>query len=568
MLTQLRISNLALIDEAEVKFGDGFNVLSGETGAGKSLLIGAVNLLLGGRGSGEMIRDGATDARVEGVFRVKDESLARDIAQAIGLEPLDGSEFRLCRTLQASGRNRCSVNGAAATLGMLAQVGTALVNIHGQHEQQALLHPDGQLFALDGFAQLSEARGRFAQLYNALSAKRQALEELQSRQERQKEQQELWEFQLKEIDDAAVRVGECEQLKKEQLVLTNVEQIRAATSEGYGALYECDGAVIEILGALKSQLAALSSVDDELAELARRAEQAAYEIEDLAHSLRQYGAGLDHDPERADQIESRLDVLRRLRAKYGGDEAGILAHRDGLERKLAELTEDGKSSESLQSEIRALTLQALEQGAALHAAREKAVARLSRIVTKELHALGMREARLDIQIETVGQGQTGEDVLACASPHGYDKIEFVFSANPGEGLKPLRKIASGGELSRVMLALKEKLAEVDRLPVLVFDEIDANVGARLGRTIGRKIASIAEYHQVICVTHLAQIASFADHHLRVYKFTRGGRTFTRVEGLRGPDREQELAEMIRGGEKTDLTLEQARQMLADASKAE
>jgi len=554
MLAELRIRNFALIGEAEVVFDEGFNVLTGATGVGKSLVIDALELLLGGRASPEMIRHGQDAASVEGVFFVRDAALRKSITDGAGLEETDEPEVILHRTITRAGRNRCRLNSFAVNVSALKDAGSMLVDIHGQHEQQSLLYPNKQRELLDDYGRLGPLRSKFAEAFAEHRRNAAYLAELQATEKQRRSELDFCGFQLAEIENAALQPGEIEELDRERTLLANAEKILSRIEEGYSSLYEADGSTLDTLKTVARQLEEIAEMDPRLAAVLEACNEASVKIEDAAFSLREYRDRWQFDPNRLEEIEQRLMEIRKLQSKYGDSEEEIFAFADGLRGRIGELSSAEEDLRTLANELKESAAEVEAHGAKLSAGRRRAGAKLAKAVVRELKSLGMEKTKFEVAV-----GEKGS--LDQATSSGLDGIEFMISPNPGESLMSLRKVASGGEISRMMLALKNILAEEDKIPLLIFDEIDANIGGRTGRPIGERLASIARCHQVVCVTHLPQIASCAAHQFKVSKNVRKGETFTVVEELRGDARLHEIAEMIGGSDKTSVTLEQARELL-------
>ncbi|HOI54261.1 MAG TPA: DNA repair protein RecN [Phycisphaerae bacterium] len=561
MLRTLSIQNLAVIEDAQIDLLEGLNVFTGATGAGKSLVIGALELLLGLRASSDMVRAGADEARVSALFEIADDDLRRELQAAIDLA-LDDDQLLIQRRVSASGGSRASLNGQPITAGMLRRLSQTLVDIHGQYDQQYLLQPSNQLDVLDAFGKLHDRRVAYRKVFEAHRDALQRKADLETGRDLRRQQLELYEFQAAEIDQADIRPGEIEELESRRRRLTGAERLTTNLSLAYDGLYESEGSITDRLKALVHLLDELSELDESLQAPANAARESAFALDDLAFQLRRAAERVEADPQALAETEDRLHALKRLADKYGPSEAEILALREDLRSKIAELRAQEDDRDHLDAELESLSRQMLDLGRALSDARVKVAAKLQKKIETELRQLEMKSARLEVAVRPSEDDQ-GRSVPTAT---GLDEVEFLFAPNPGEPPKPLRKIASGGELSRVMLALKGVLAQSDRISVLVFDEIDGNVGGRLGAVIGRKLAALADHHQVLCITHLPQIASFGRRQLTVRKETRDGRSFTRVEPLDGDRRVAELAEMISGRQVTETTLRQAREMLQAAGQ--
>ncbi len=596
MLRELHISNLAVIEDAAMELQPGLNVFTGETGAGKSLVIGAFELLLGLRAGGSdgaaMIRAGCEEARVSGLFEIHDENTARDIQKILDRSLPADEPLLVTRRLFATGRSSVSINGEPATAGMLREIGQYLVDIHGQNDQQYLLRPGNQLQILDAFAGSLELREKFAQGYQKLRDVKNKRQELLESQEIRSQQIELFEFQADEIDAAELKCGDFAEIQSRYVMLSNIGKLQQEAGQIYEGLYEAEGSAVERLQVICKRISELAELDAEkLADISQQIHDATEILRDSAYELNRYADGLELDPGELGECEERLDMLNHLIHKYGkngphatGDDPtlAVLAYREEIGSKLKILRAEVSDLGGLDAEIARLESQMMETGQKLSAERARAGKKLKPLIESQLKELGMAEATFDVALEKLDT-PTG--------PSGLDAIEFLVRTNPGQDSQPLRKIASGGELSRIMLAIKSILAGSDRISVLVFDEIDANIGGRLGSVIGRKMRMLANGlsarpaqstrqapkvamengsgHQVLCITHLPQIAAFADNHLHIAKEMTGKgekrQTKTTVKPLAGDARQAELAEMLAGKDFTPTALAQARELLNTAA---
>jgi len=560
MLRELHISNLAVIADARVELARGLNCFTGATGAGKSLVIGALEILLGLRSPSDMLRKGAEEGRVSGVFQLHAPNLLKQI-EDITDSPLagDGGELLLTRRVYASGRSSVSLNGNPITLSMLRQVAEQLVDVHGQHDHQFLLKPANQLDVLDQFGNLQSLRADYAKAYQSLLDVTTRLRELRAGENLNRQQLELYRFQAEEIDRAELAAGEYEELQARSSVLLNLEKLKKDAGATHAALYEADGAVLERTKMMAAVLAELSGLDVNLAGVAASMRDATIALEEIAFDLSRYLDRLDLDPAEIGEVNDRLNVLNRILNKYGQTVEGVLLYRQEIAAQISQLERATTDLSSLDVQIAPLAKQVRKLGSQLSARRTEVAGELAPLIQKQLGVLGMERAKFRVSVSPVN---IGDDLPG--TPSGLDVVEFLITTNPGQPEQPLRKIASGGELSRVMLALKGILAQSDRVSVLVFDEIDANVGGRLGSIIGNKLRSLANQQQVLCITHLPQIASYADRHLTVRKEVRGNLTETTVRTMEGAERIEELAEMIGGQRITDTTRAQARELLDNA----
>jgi DNA repair protein RecN (Recombination protein N) len=595
LLRELHIQNLAVIQDVTVELHPGLNCFTGQTGAGKSLIIGALEILLGLRQATDMLRKGAAEGRVSGLFHINSKNLREEIANATDLPLADEPELIIARRLYESGRTSASLNGNPITGAMLKQVGEILVDVHGQHDAQYLLKPANQLAVIDVFGGSTELREQFAELFHRRQELLSQQKELSASRTLRRQQLELYEFQAKEIDDAQLAAGEHDALSSRNRVLGNLEKIKRTAGAAYGNLYEEEASILERLKATTAVLLELCELDESLQPIATQIKEATVSLDDAAFSLRRYVDRLDLDPAELAEVTDRLNLLNRLIDKYtsraGGGLDELLAYREQIGRQIEELRGQDQDFSSMGDQIAALEKELRVIGKNLTAARKKAADKLLPSVHAQLADLGMKEAKFLIEFQAIESDLTAADkpkskaetsarskAVATAAPialsdfstaSGLETVEFMIAPNPGQPARPLRRIASGGELSRVMLALKGILAErggADRVSVLVFDEIDANVGGRMGTIIGEKLRDLAAVHQVLCITHLPQIAAFADRHLTIRKATQKGETVTTVGLMEGDARLQELAEMTSGKEITPTALAQARELL-EAGKA-
>ncbi|WP_428936751.1 DNA repair protein RecN [Fontivita pretiosa] len=557
MLRELHISNLAVIADARIELHPGLNCFTGATGAGKSLVIGAIELLLGLRSGAEMLRSGAEEARVSGVFELRDSHTLALIERATDVPVCsEGGEILLTRRLYASGRSSVSLNGHPITLAMLKSVAELLVDVHGQHDHQYLLKPSNQLQVIDHYANLEALREQYHDVYQRLRDAQQRLQELTAGRTLRQQQLELYRFQAQEIDNAEPNAVEFEELRARASVLQNLEKLKKDAGAAYAALYETDGAVLERLKTISAVLSELAMLDGNLKPVAQAVREATIELEDSAFDLGRYLDRLELDPSELAEVNDRLNTINRILSKYGETVPLVLEYRAELARKIAELERAGDDLASLQSQIEPLSRRLEALAAELTSRRQSAAKKLAPLIEQQFGQLGMDKARFHVELKASPSG---------LGPAGGDEIEFMVQTNPGLPAYPLRKIASGGELSRIMLAIKGVLSEGERISVLVFDEIDANVGGRLGSVIGAKLRELARHHQVLCITHLPQIAAFADRHLTVRKTVADHQTQTTVRLVEGQQRLEELAEMIGGQNVTETTRAQARELLAAAA---
>jgi len=574
MLGELHIRDLGVIDDARLEVAPGLNVLTGETGAGKTMVVDALSLLLGERADAGVVRVGRPAALVEGRVAVEPRGQAAEALTTAGVADEEG-EVVVARQVMAGGGSRAQLQGRMATVAAVAEVMRALVEVHGQHEFQRLLRPGVQLDLLDRFAGpgVLSLREDFAVDWQRLRTVAAELEELRARAQQREREADLLRYQLGEIDQAEVRVGELDELGAETERLANAEALRDAALAAWQALAgedEESGAATALGGAARA-LAGPGGHDAALGELGERSQALAAEVGDLASSLRAYAERVLVDPERLATVQARVALLRDLERKYGEDEAAVLAFAERGRARLAELEGGTVRSEKLEAEQAALRRRLAELGTTLSGERTAAAERMAAAVQGELADLAMPHARVLVELSQEAARDDDPTGLDCdgrrlaGAPHGLDRIEMLLSANPGNAPRPLARAASGGELSRVMLALRVVLAGIDKTPTLVFDEVDAGVGGRTAAAVGRRLAQLAHHHQVLVVTHLPQIAAFADRHFMVEKLSGDDATHTDVHALDEAGRVTELSRMLAGMEGSGLAQAHAEELLAAAS---
>ena len=577
MLAELQISNFAIIDELSISFEPGLTVITGETGAGKSILVNAINLLLGSRGSADLIRSGSEEATVTALFHLADD---RDLAQLQKiLEDSSESEVVVKRVLSTSGRNRVYVDGQLATVGLLAELCRGLVSISGQHEHQLFLEPEAHLDTVDRFGGLENQRKEYGETFGELKRLQHELQRLQRQAMKRREKEELRRFQLEEINKARIQLDEEIQLGKERERLRHVEKLQEGAAKAHEILYADSGAVLEDVSQCHKILSDLGNLDQNLRVLAENLESIRHQVEDVSFNLRDYSQQIQADPARLEWVEERMHTLQRLMRKYGDSTEAVLTHADELRQKLETTESDEAEIAAKEESLNNLRRQALSQALTLSKVRRETADQLSRAVTEGLTTLDMANCQFNVVFDpaarrdagtpsrTQGSGpesvRVGEYLLADT---GVDIVSFYFSANPGEDLRPMAKIASGGELSRIVLALKELLARKDVLETLIFDEVDAGIGGRTADRVGQRLRALSSRHQVVCITHLPQIACYGDFHYVVSKKTRKGRTITAMKQLRGKERLEEIARMLGGAKVSAKTRAHAREMLDLARK--
>jgi DNA repair protein RecN (Recombination protein N) len=551
MLRELHISNLAIIEDVHVELDDALTVFTGATGAGKSLVIGALQFLLGTRSSAQTLRPGASEGRVSGTFFVANDRLRSELGQLADVA-MDEPELLITRRLLANGRGSCTVNGQPVTVSMLQQIGERLIDIHGQYDHQFLLSPSNQLRVLDAFVECEDLREQVAVAHRAWQDAQAERAKLAEGVELRRQQLELFEFQAAEIDEAAVKPGELESVEARHRRLANIDKIRQIASTALGALAEDDGLVDRLRAAVRD-LSDLVNVDEKLRPIVEPCTSAILALEEASNDLRRYIDSLEFDKGELAEVEARLSLLRRLCDKYGGSIEGVLAYRNSIEADMTRLRQQQEDWSQIDNRIAEGSGQFDSLAKKIAAKRRSAARKLTSLINPQLAELGMDKAVFEMQLTEAEPGPTGRDAA-----------EMMVQTNPGQPIQPLRRIASGGELSRIMLAIKSALSGTDRSTVLVFDEVDAHVGGRLGGVIGEKLRRLAKQHQVICITHLPQIAAYATRHLSVQKTVQGEQTRTAVRVVQGQDRIEELAEMIAGPNKTPTSRRQAKELIEKA----
>jgi DNA repair protein RecN (Recombination protein N) len=580
MLKSLTIRNYALIESVEIEFESGLNILTGETGAGKSIIIDALSLILGDRANADVVRKGSDKAIVEGLFGMgKNERVKTLLTQ----NEIDVQEdLLLRREVSAKGQSRCFVNDTPVPLAVLKEIGDHLVDLHGQHEHQSLLRPETHIGLLDEFGSLDKLVDEYREFYDRLTVLFKEFHALSLKEKELREKRDLYEFQIKEIDAVDPRAGEENDLENELRILENSEKLYEATTQLYQSLYEGETtpqgsetiggqSVYELLLKARNQLEDLAEIDKEFEEIKNECASAAAIVGELTKFIQSYNSKIEFNPERLEQIRERLGQITLLKKKYGGSLDAVIGHREKIGKEFA-------MAENFESEIQKLeeniererkTCSAAAQR--LSAKRRELVGKISKSVCAELVKLGIANAQFDARIENRVLEQRGGKAdnayvmlgreLYDATQNGIDFVEFYLSTNVGEDVKPLAKVASGGEISRIMLALKTILAKADRLPLLVFDEIDVGISGRIAQAVGKSMKSLSQFHQVVAITHLPQIAGFADCHFMVEKSESKHRTTSTIHKLNEKERIQEVARLLSGEEITETSLNGARELI-------
>lgn len=563
MLLELRIQNLAIIEALHLEFASGFNVLTGETGAGKSIILGALGFVLGGRGSPEMIRSGADAARVEAAFDSPLPPTTRELLSKYGVEIEENEPIVLSRQLFLNGKSRVHINGQFATTTLLKALGDVWVDIHGQHEHQSLFRVEAHCDLLDAYGKAEEMRRAFAIAYERVQASRSRLRVLQEEQKNALREREYLEHELEELQRADLKEGEDENLETERKRLQNAETLFQTAHSVFERLYQTPGSALEQLETCRFQLRALRQLDESFKELETRLETLSYELEDIVFQLRDYRDRLEFDPHRLEEVNDRLALIREMKRKYGPTLADVLARQRQTQERYDSLKSRSEEIEQLKETLRRDLREAGRLAFALSDRRREVATLLEERVEAELQNLAMERARFRVAVESL-ESETGllrrHEKSYNLMGTGVDRVEFLIAPNVGEPLRPLAKIASGGEISRVMLALKTVLSEVDPVPTLVFDEIDSGIGGETATVVGRKLQELGRHRQVLCITHLPQIAALAEAHFYVVKTVEGVRTVVTARRLDETERIAELARML-GGD-SDTSRAHARELLA------
>ena len=550
MLTSLKIENVAIIESAAIEFGCGLNVLTGETGAGKSIVIDSINAILGERTSRDIIRTGAQNAKVYAVFEDVNAKV-RNFLDENGIDCEDGVLI-INRTLSREGKNVCRLNGAPVTVSMLREIGSELIDIHGQHDNQALLSPEKHCGFVDSFAGNAEIIADYREKYGRLCEVRNKLKKLTTDESSKSQRIDFLTYQIDELEKAEITPGERDELKARKTLINNSQKVIESLNVAYEAL-KADGAGIDMITDAESEISDASAYMEALGEASEKITDIRYELEDIAETVRDAMSEVDFDQSELEEIDERLDLLYRLSKKYGNTEEEMLEYLEKAKTELDNIAFSEEKVKELQKQEKEALAETKAAAKKLTESRKAAGEKLSEAICSELEFLDMPNVRFVVKCDDIGLTENGKD-----------EIEFLISANVGEEPKPLAKIASGGELSRIMLAIKNVLAETDGVDTMIFDEIDTGVSGRAAQKIAMKLRSASKGRQVICVTHLAQIAAQGDVHLYISKSVSDGKTYTNIKSLIEKDRVAEIARIMGGMEITKLQLESAREMLKNA----
>jgi len=551
MLLGLNLKNFAIIDDLSINFGKGLNIITGETGAGKSIIVDAINIILGDRATADIIKSGKEEAQIEALFDTGKIMALKAKLDSFGFET-KGDELLIKRVISRKGRGRVFINGSMSTFLILGQITEGIIDIFSQHEHQTLLKEDKHLDVLDEFGGLRVLTQDFSELFHRYVMTKRELEESERDQRSQVEKEDFIKFQCAEIDSARLQAGEDGRLEDERGRLANAERLYSIVQEAYESLYEGQKSALDILKRVNMQVEGAIKIDSGLTETSKSIERGVVEIQDAAFALRDYASEIRFDPDRLNSIDNRLQEIRKLKRKYNGDIEEILEKRRIMEEDLAKISRYEERVKALGEEIHKLEVRINESAKELSEKRHSAATRLISEVRDELGKVSMKGGKFVVDFHKKE-----------LSSSGYDKSTFLFSANPDEEPKPLTRVVSGGELSRIMLVLKEILARVEGGSVLIFDEADSGVGGAVAETVGRKIKNLSKTYQVICITHLPQIAKFADTHFTVAKTFENNKTRVQVKVLDYEERVKELARMLGGLKITEKTVEAAREMLKE-----
>ena len=552
MIEELSIQNVALIDQMQLQFLPGFNALTGETGAGKSVILKSLGLAIGERGSADLVQKGQSHAHSQIAFGLPENHDTWDLLGQAN-QVFDTSEpLIISRQISAGGRSRSDVNGQLMTLTQIKQVSEILIDIHGQHQHQSLFRKETHLNLLDQFANLLNDRSKIEIEYNRILQIRQQIADLEQKLDKAKQEKELLEFQISELDQANLQIDEEETLETQHRLLSNAESLFESTSQVYTDLYrggEVKAPALDILKEVVRDLSKIGQMDQKLEKAHKLLESAVYEIEDIAFQIRDYNQEIEFNSIKLGEIEDRIDQLKRLKRKYGNTIEEVIAFHQSAKQKLEDTDTQSHQLNQLKKQLSAATNKTQELAESLSIKRQRAAKKLDSLIEKELHTRGMQKAVFQVRWN---QSELNSD--------GIDEIEFLISTNVGTELKPLTKIASGGEISRVMLAMKTVLAQTDQIPTLIFDEIDVGIGGHTANIVGKKLKELSKFCQVICITHLPQIACLADRHFRVYKRVRNKQTVITAYQLTEEDRVSELARM-QGDKTAQAAMAYARELL-------
>jgi DNA repair protein RecN (Recombination protein N) len=567
MLSLLKIKNIALIDELQLEFGKGLNLLTGETGSGKSIIVDSLGALTGERVSSDLIKEGTSSAQIEGLFTFKANADLHEIFYESGIEIEDSSEIDVIvrRELAAGGRNRIFVNNQLVTVNLLKKIGAFLVDIHGQGEQTTLFSPANHLEILDEYAGLKTERGKLAEKFRRMANIKSEIENLREDEAQKLQLLDILQFQVEEIGKAKLSIGEDESLEEEKRRLNNVEKLSMLSDESYLLLYENEEATVTTLEKVVKRVTELTEYESSFGEYAENLASAQAVLEDLAFAVRDFRGSLEYSPERLEEIENRLAEISRLKRKYGGSIETVLQHYKEAEERLRNIETADLREEELRRELKKAREEYIQSASELHVKREKAARKFEKETEANLKAVALEKARFEVRISAPDEAELNSEIADKSfTAKGFDALEFYFSANVGESPKPLAKVASGGEASRLMLILKTTAKSNDAEKSVVFDEIDTGIGGRVAEALGLKLKELAKTQQVLCVTHQPQVASLADRHFLVEKATEKDKTRVGVKLLNETEQIGEIARMLAGEKITETARQHAKEMISAA----
>ena len=562
MLKQLLIKDYALIDHLTISFGPGLNIMTGETGAGKSIIIGALGLLLGERAKTDIIRQNQPVAVVEGTFQLSDDFDSSDFQEYLN----NNRDLLLRREIHSSGRSRCFINDSPVSNKILSKLGDLLIDLHGQHEHQALLKTDRHLDYLDNFGVDRSIREKIKETFKTYQSLSKQLESQREKETFLKEKRDLLEFQVQEIETVNPEPGEESTLEAEEKILRNTEKIHQSASEIAELLYDGENAVAERLARTEKILAGLKEVDQPFENWLNHCESARIAVEDIAKQFQAYAAKIEFSPQHLEEIRERLGQFSRLKKKYGGEMDQVFEFYEKTKKELNQIQTIDSEIKNLEDELNLAVASLTKDVRKLSEVRMAAADQLEKRVVSALEELGLKNGKFEIHI-TQKESDSSPIIIdnkrCSVTSKGIDHVEFYISLNPGQDCKPLAQIASGGEISRIMLALKTVLAESDDVPIMVFDEIDTGISGRIARVVGNKLEDVSSRHQIICITHLPQIASMGRSHISVRKMVRDNQSRTTVKTITDQDRIKEIAQLLGGEQVTESVMQSARELLSD-----
>ncbi len=568
MLKSLHVENFAVIDQVDVEFGPGLNIITGETGAGKSILIDALGSTIGGKIEADSLRKGASKTVAECIFRIAGNAELHQVLQMHDIDQFDDTVI-LRKEISDSLRNRAFVNDTPVPNAVLADIGNLLVDLHGQHEHQSLLNTSYHIQYLDEFGGYQPLLSQVRQHYHRLIELIDQFNELKHQQATVNEKRDLYEYQRDEINAINPKPGEEEALLQEEKILQNSEKLYQTTTELFAELYDSEASVFDRIAAAQSRLDQLSAIDSRFDGIKADAQAARVAVEEIANFLQRYFNNIEFNPDRLEQIRTRLGQFAMLKRKYHRTIDELMLYRDQIERELQQIENMDDLISAKQKEIEQERIELIQLSQSLSQLRQEAGQRLEREVLSRLAELGMKNARFNVRIKWISDEKgmvTIDQTRYRVSDRGLDQVEFYIATNPGEDLKPLVKVASGGEISRIMLALKSSLAQVDRIPVLIFDEIDLGISGRIAQAVGLALKRLSKTHQIICITHLPQIASMGDQHYVVEKIVEGETTQTHIRKLSCDERAVEIAKLLGGQSVSETHIQAARELIEEANK--